>query len=175
MFLLNFRFQVFFATLFFSSALYANDYSPGNVHFERCLQQAMKTKAGIVIKVEMKQEQNESLIYEFDIRDENNKDWDIECDANQAKIIEIEEEVFSPKNEKFSKNMKVDLARAKSIALKRHPGEIIEVEYEIESDGLAVYEFDINADSGEEIKIEINATSGEIHEENRELWQIGYE
>ena len=71
--------------------------------------------------------------------------------------------------------MKISLEEAKTVALSKYPGEIIEIEYEIEEDGLAVYEFDINTDEGKEMKVEINATTGAIHEETLEIWQIGYE
>lgn len=152
----------------------ADIYAPGNQHFEKCLEEVMKIKQGMVIKVEMKKEAD-ALVYEFDIRDEEANDWDVECDANSAKIIEIEQEVFSPHDPAFIKVKKIDLKTAKSIATSKYPGEIVEIEYEIEQDGTAVYEFDIKTDNGQEIKIEINAANGEIHEENIELWQIGYE
>ena len=43
------------------------------------------------------------------------------------------------------------------------PGEIIEIEYELEESGLAVYEFDILQASGREIKLEINARNANIN------------
>lgn len=143
-------------------------------NFEVCMTKVIKEKPGNVIKVELKEE-GDKLIYEFDIRDEKNNDWDIECDRDSAEIIEIEEEVFNPLDQRFTKMKKIDLDAAKATALRAYPGEIIEVEYEIENDGLAVYELDIDTTRGEEIKLEVNATTGEIHEVNRELWQIGYE
>jgi uncharacterized membrane protein YkoI len=152
----------------------ADDYAYGNKHFENCLAVVMKTKPGAVIKVEMKIE-NDMSVYEFDIRDEENQDWDVECDADTAKVIEIEEETFGTQHPKFLKYMKISLEEAKTVALSKYPGEIIEIEYEIEEDGVAVYEFDINTDDGKEIKVEIDAASGNIHEETLEIWQIGYE
>lgn len=152
----------------------ADDYSYGNKHFEVCLTEVMKIKAGIVIKVEMKLEDGMS-VYEFDIRDEDNRDWDVECDADTAKIIEIEEETFGIQHPKFLKYMKISLEEAKSVALAKYPGEIIEIEYELEESGVAVYEFDINTNDGREMKIEIDAATGAIHEETQEIWQIGYE
>ena len=162
--------------LIFSPIVHAddNEYAYGNKHFENCLKVVMETKPGIVIKVEMKIEDDMS-VYEFDIRDEDNQDWDVECDADTGKVIEIEREMFGPQHQDFSKHMKINLAEAKAIALAKYPGEIIEIEYEIEEDGLAVYEFDINADDGREMKVEINAATGAIHEETEEIWQIGYE
>jgi uncharacterized membrane protein YkoI len=59
--------------------------------------------------------------------------------------------------------------------VKAAPGEIVEVEYEIESNGNASYEFDIKTDKGE-VKLEVDATSGKIVEEKQtEIYQIGKE
>ncbi len=51
----------------------------------------------------------------------------------------------------------------------------METEYEIEVGGRAIYEFDILQADDQEWKIEIDAATGEVHEANREYWQIGYE
>ena len=71
--------------------------------------------------------------------------------------------------------MNIGYNEAKNKALTQYPGEIIEIEYELEQDGLAVYEFDILQASGREMKIEINARNGELHETSIEIWQVGYE
>lgn len=146
----------------------------GEMPFETCLQAALDTRSGMVIKVEMKTE-DERYVYEFDIRDNQARDWDIECEADTGEIIEIEREVTTPRHPDFQAWMKVSEAQAREAALEVYPGEIIEVEYEIEADGRAVYEFDIKQKSGVEMKVEIDAGTGEIHEANQEHWQIGYE
>lgn len=169
-----FKFIVITISMLISVVGHAEELGTKHKNFEACLSEVMKIKPGNVIKVELKEE-GDALIYEFDIRDEKNNDWDIECDRDSVEIVEIEEEVFSPQDRRFMKMKKIDLEAAKATALKAYPGEIIEVEYEIENDGLAVYELDIDTISGEQIKLEVNATTGEIHEVNRELWQIGYE
>ncbi len=159
----------------FSINVHANDeYAYGKKHFEDCLKAVMGIKPGIIIKVEMKIEDDMS-VYEFDIRDEDNQDWDVECQADTAKVIEIEEETFGVQHPKFLKHMRISLEEATTIALAKYPGEIIEIEYEIEEDGLAVYEFDINTDDGKEMKVEIDAGTGAFREETLEIWQIGYE
>ncbi len=163
---------LFVISIFTANALAAD--RSGKMNFEECLSAAKKTRPGLVIKVEMKEESGVE-IYEFDIRDDDNRDWDIECRVDTGEIVELEEEVFAINHRKFAERMKIDFKQARTIALKEYPGEILEVEYEIEVDGLPVYEFDIRQDSGEEIKIEIDASSGAIHEVSRELWQIGYE
>ncbi|MDZ7736407.1 MAG: PepSY domain-containing protein [Gammaproteobacteria bacterium] len=146
----------------------------GSVHFETCLAAALEARDGTVIKVEMKREQG-APVYEFNIRDNNARDWDVECHADTAEIIEIEREVTTPLHPDFQKWMHIDEDAARKKALAEYPGDIVETEYEIESDGRAVYEFDILQPDGTEWKIEIDSATGEVHEADREYWQIGYE
>ena len=143
------------------------------VSLERCLSAALQAHAGNVVKLEMKTEKGVP-VYEFDIESSDGRAWDIECDAASGKIVEIEEEVKSAAAPAFAAKLKVNEEQARQIALKRHPGEIVEVEYEIEPDGKASYEFDIVA-GGKERKVEVDATSGEIVEDNEEFYQIGKE
>ncbi|MCG8324088.1 MAG: PepSY domain-containing protein [Thiotrichales bacterium] len=135
---------------------------------------ALSVQYGRVIKVEMKIEDNEK-VYEFDIRDVKGMDWDIECHADTGQIIETEREVSSLVSSPYSDRIKYSERESRAIALEKFPGEILELEYEIESDNRVVYEFDIRQSSGTIVKVEIDAETGEIHEENKELWQIGYE
>ena len=135
---------------------------------------ALKIDAGVIRKVEMKVEKGVP-VYEFDIVSKDGRAWDIECDGNTGKITEVEEEVASAADAKFAAKAKVDEKTARQTALARHPGEIVEVEYEIEPDGKASYEFDIVTTAGLEQKVEVDATSGEIVEDNQEIYQIGEE
>ena len=146
----------------------------GSLHFETCLEAAMEAHAGTVIKVEMKDKQG-APVYEFNIRDEQARDWDVECHADSGEIIETESEVTTPLHPRFQKWLHIDEQTARNQALNEFPGRIVETEYEIEVDGRAVYEFDILQADGREWKIEIDAATGEVHEANREYWQIGYE
>lgn len=52
---------------------------------------------------------------------------------------------------------------------------MVEVEYEIESDGSSTYEFDIKGNDGKETKVEVDAASGKIIEVHVEDWEIGEE
>lgn len=146
----------------------------GEVPFETCLEAALAERPGIVIKVEMKHEDN-APVYEFNIRDDAANDWDVECHADTAEIIEIEREVTTPLHPDFQKWLHIGEDAARRKALSQYPGDIVETEYELEADGRAVYEFDILQSDGTEWKIEIDSATGEIHESNREYWQIGYE
>jgi uncharacterized membrane protein YkoI len=144
------------------------------VTLERCLGAALKAHAGRVVKLEAKVEKGVP-VYEFDIESHDGRAWDIECDATSGNIIEVEEEVESAADERFAAKTKVSEEQARKTALARHPGEIEEIEYEIEPDGKASYEFDIVTAAGKERKVEVDATSGEIVEDNEEIYQIGEE
>ncbi len=139
-----------------------------------CLKAAQATKAGQALKVEFKDERG-TPIYDFGIRGSDGSQWEIECDGNTGKIIEVEQQVPGPDDPKFKAKLKLSESDARKAALAAHPGQIIAVEYEIEPDGAASYEFDIKMASGKEMKAEVDATTGKIVEANEELWQIGPE
>lgn len=144
------------------------------LYFERCLEAALGERAGQVVKVEYKIEDGRG-VYEFDIRGLDGRDWDIECERDSGRIIEIEQEVPSPNHPLFKAQARIGEQAARRIALEAFPGDIIEVEYEIESDGKASYEFDILMADGREMKIEVDAGSGDIVEISEEMWQVGLE
>jgi len=143
--------------------------------FEKCMAAALEERPGQVVKVEFKNEEGAHM-YEFDIRGTDGSDWDVECNAHRGLISEVEREVDNVNHPLFKAKAKVSEADARKTALAIYPGEITEVEYEIESNGAASYEFDIDTTiAGQEMKVEVDATSGEIVEANREIWQIGLE
>jgi len=113
-------------------------------------------------------------VYEFDIETPDGKAWDVECDAKTSKVTEIEEEVKKD-DPRFVALAKVTEEAAKATALAKHPGTVVEVEYELEPDGKASYEFDILEADGEEVKVEVDATTGKIVEVSYEIYQIGQE
>ena len=157
-----------------SLALADHHFPKGKVSLETCLQAALKAKSGNVVKVEYKLE-GKTPMYEFDIETSDGNAWDVECDANTGKVVEIEQEVDSADHPLFKAKQKVSEADARKTALAAYPGEIVEVEYEIEPDGAASYEFDIKTKDGKEFKVEVDATTGKIVEANQEFYQIGKE
>lgn len=159
------------ALLAMSSAAFSGE----NPHkFEACMKAALEERPGQIVKVEMKNEEG-AHVYEFDIRGNDGSDWDIECNAHRGLVAEVEREVDSANHPLFKAKVKVSEKAARETALAIYPGEITEVEYEIEPNGAASYEFDIDTTIGHEMKVEVDATSGEIVEANRETWQIGLE
>lgn len=149
-------------------------YAYGSDYYQSCQHAALNTHAGKIIKVEFKIESNQP-VYEFDIRAPDGRDWDIECHAESEQIIEVEEEVSSVHHPLFLDKKRIDEKHARAVALDAWPGDVLEIEYEIEPDGAASYEFDIHTYKGIEMKIEVDATTGDIVEQSQELWQEGYE
>ncbi|MDD2833275.1 MAG: PepSY domain-containing protein [Methylotenera sp.] len=139
----------------------------------KCVKAALTKKEGTIVKVEFKSE-NKKGVYEFDIEAADGKSWDVECDAKSGKVTEIEEEVTAD-DPRFKALAKVSEDDARATALAAHPGTVVEVEYELESDGKASYEFDILEADKEEIKVEVDATTGKIVEVSYEEYQIGRE
>lgn len=139
-----------------------------------CTEAALKTKAGEIVKLEVKKE-GKDVVYEFDIQSSNGQAWDVECNSETGKITEVEEEVKDASDAKFAKKLKIKEADARAIALKEKPGKIGAVEYEIESDGAASYEFLVLGKDGKNYKIEVDATTGKISELSQLLHQIGKE
>lgn len=141
---------------------------------ETCLQTALARLDGEAVKLELKLEQGKP-VYEIEIAGKD-RTMEFECDANTGQITEEEQEVDSPEHPLFKSKAKVSLEKARDIALKAHPGKIVETEYEIESNGNASYEFDIKKQDGTEVKLEVDATTGAIVEDGQqEIYQIGRE
>lgn len=139
----------------------------------KCVKAALSKHDGKIVKVEAKSERKQ-LVYEFDVESKDGTAWDIECDAKTGKVTEVEQEVKAD-DEKFKALAKVSEADAKATALAKHPGTVVEIEYELEPDGKASYEFDILEADNEEVKVEVDATTGKIVETSYEVYQIGQE
>ncbi len=164
---------ILFGLLMLTSNVTLADANPQQ--FEKCLAVALEERSGQVVKVELKNVEG-NKVYEFDIRGIDGSDWDVACNALRGVISEVEREVDNVNHPLFKVKAKVNEADARETALAIYPGEIVEVEYEIESNGDASYEFDIDTKiAGQQMKIEVDATSGEIVEAHREIWQIGLE
>jgi len=141
---------------------------------DTCVKAAQAQYSGDMVKMEKKIEENKT-VYEFEIKGKDSSK-EFECDAGTGKITESEIEVDSPEDPRFKAKAKITLDQAKDIALKKHRGNIVETEFEIESDGRASYEFDIKGADGQEVKIEIDAETGKIAEDDeKEIYQIGRE
>ena len=139
----------------------------------KCVQKALAKYDGEIVKLEYHVEDKKPT-YEFDIETADGKAWEVECNVKTGEITEFEEEVAFD-DPRFASQVKVDVEKARATALAAHPGRIVEVEYELESNGKASYEIDVLEADGEEVKVEIDAASGKIIEVAYENYQIGQE
>lgn len=143
------------------------------VTIETCLDAALDTIPGEARKVELKLE-GDDPVYEFDIDAAKGGKYNVECNAEEGMITEVEREV-SADDKLFKKLAKISQKEAREFALAVNPGEVVSEEYEIGNDGDATYEFDIQTVHGYEIKVDVDAATGEIEESNMEIFEIGAE
>lgn len=148
----------------------------GPVHIETCLLAASAVRAGDYLKVEYLSVSPRGVpSYEIEVRGADGREWELMCDTLTGTIYEIEQEAAGPSDPLFRERAKVSEEEARAAALRLYPGEIEEVEYELESNGDPSYEIDLVTTDGTEFKIEVDAASGEIVEVSVEAWEIGQE
>lgn len=138
---------------------------------EQCLQAALDVFGGEALNVEYKFEEGDP-IYDFDILGADGVRWEVEVNAENAMIWEIEREV-EKSDPLFANQATVSEQDAVTTVLAIFPGDVESVEYGIESDGSAAYEIDVVLASGGEMNVEVDAATGKITEANPELWEIG--
>ncbi len=143
------------------------------VSVETCLDQALDTVPGNPRKLELKIEGDDPT-YEFDIEAKDGHTYNVECNAEEGLITEIEREVTAD-DPLFKSLAKVSQEEARTFALAVHPGKVVAEEFEIGQDGEATYEFDIQTTMGPEIKVDVSAETGKIEEANVEVYEIGTE
>jgi uncharacterized membrane protein YkoI len=143
------------------------------VSIETCLDAVTDTIPGEPRKVELKIEGDDPT-YEFDIDGKDGSKYNVECNAEEGLVTEIERDV-GPNDATFKSLAKVSQSEARSFALAIHPGTVVAEEYEIGADGEATYEFDIQTKMGPEIKVDVDAETGKIEEANVEIYEIGDE
>jgi len=163
-----------------SSNIYASDQADLDdikdwdlVSIETCLDAALDTIPGDTRKVELKMEGDDPF-YEFDIDGQDGNSYNVECNAEEGFVVEVEREV-SADDATFKKYAKITEAQARATALDFNPGKVVSNEYEIGTDGSVTYEYDIQTNAGYEIKVDVDAVTGEIEEANIELYEIGME
>lgn len=143
---------------------------------EACLAAAQEIRSGTFLKLEYLDPSAEgSPAYEIELRAADGREWEFMCDAARGTIFEIEQEAKSADDPLFKAGAKVSLDDAMETVLKLYPGEIEEIEYEIEANGDASYEMDVVDGGGTEFKIEVDAATGAIIEVAVEHWEIGEE
>ena len=164
----------FYSILLTSPNLFAGNYSDiqdlddirdwNIVSVETCLDAAIDLIPGLARKLEMKIE-GDDPIYEFDIEAKDGNIYNVECNAEEGLIGEVERETTAD-DPIFKKLAKVTKKQADKTALMFHPGKIMATEYEVGFDGSITYEFDIQTALGYEIKVDVDAVTGQIEEAN---------
>jgi len=140
---------------------------------DRCYMNAVEKYPGHVLSMESEIE-NERLIYEFDIMTKDGNEVEVECDARKHTLHDFEIE-YKKGDKTFTEAAKISEGEAEKIALEKHNGKVVDLEYSIEN-GNPSYEFDIYvAKKGHEYEVEVDAVTGEILEVEMELYDIGSE
>jgi uncharacterized membrane protein YkoI len=67
----------------------------------------------------------------------------------------------------------IDQQHAIAIATRVYPGEVEEIQYELDAHGAPRYELDIVDADSIRLKVEVSAVTGKIEEVQVALWQIG--
>lgn len=137
---------------------------------EVCAKNALGKYPGDILQAVLKEEK-EGMVWELEI-EQKDKLVEVECSADNGKIVETETRVKDANDSAFKSVVKVSEDQAKKTALDKFPGEVERVEYEIESDGKASYEFDIKTKKGD-MRVEVDAGSGKIVESSTEILEIG--
>lgn len=110
--------------------------------------------------------------FEIDIKGDDDKNWEVECDAASGKINRIEREI-NPNSPEFKAKAKIRLDAAIKIALDKYPGNVMNIEYDLEDDGEISYEFIIKTHAGKTIEVEVDAESGKLAGYEEVTYRIG--
>ena len=146
---------------------------------EHCLQAVMNRFPSKVKSVEM-ESKNGRMTYEFEIKTVmGGGEWDVECSADTGKITQVERDV-KPDDPAFRNVARLSESDALAIAIKRAPGTLREIEYEVSPDGRAWYEFTLQLKNGTTTEVMVDATTGEVlgvddEQDEREFYRIGGE
>lgn len=144
------------------------------VGINQCLTAARALRAGQVMKVEYLAVSDEhQAAYEIEIKPPSGRTWEFECGVERGAILEVQQQVPSADDPLFKRGAKIDHKRAVAAATAVYPGEVEEVQYEIDAHGQPRYEIDLVDVDSVRFKIEVSAVTGLIEEMQIEAWQIG--
>ncbi len=139
-----------------SIAAQAAEVSP----LDACVGVALAKHPGKIVSLAAETEDGKKQ-FELDIKGNDERNWEAECDAGTGKINRIEQEV-RPDSDEFKSKAKIRLDQAMKLALDKYPGHVVNIEYDLEDDGEISYEFIIATNSGEAIEIEVDAVTGKL-------------
>lgn len=131
-----------------------------NTAFDACRKAVGEVTQDPIVKMKLKNKKGVEY-YKIKAKSADGAKWEFKCDKT-GNIFEKEQELPSADHPAFAALKKIDEAQARKIALEAYPGTISEVEYEINTDGFAVYEFEIKMADGREMEVEVDAGTGKI-------------
>lgn len=158
------------ASMFIAPAAYADKHG-NKAAIDNCVMAVKAKFPGELTSLRAEIEDGKAQ-YEIDITGTDGKSHEAECDAKTGKITETEGEVAAD-DPKFTSQAKVSLDTALKTALAKHPGAVMKIEYEVESDGSIAYEFDIKTADGKLLEVEVDAITGKLGNAEEVVWQIG--
>jgi len=98
------------ATMFVSTLAYAGQTHSGKM--ETCMKAALAKHPGEVLTIEAEISGGKAQ-YEFDIKDKDGKEWEVECLAKSGKVIEEEQELANADDPAFKAKAKITQEDAK--------------------------------------------------------------
>lgn len=139
---------------------------------DTCVNASLAKHPGKIVSLASETEDGK-LQYELDIKGSDGMNWEVECDAVSGKINRIEREI-NPGSKEFKSKAKIRLDAAMKSALDKYPGQIRNIEYDLEDDGEISYEFIIETAEGKLIEIEVDAVSGKLAGFETVNYRIGH-
>jgi uncharacterized membrane protein YkoI len=139
---------------------------------DSCVNASLAKHPGNIVSLASEIEDGKAQ-YELDIKGNDGLNWEVECDAATGKINRIEREI-NPGSKEFKSKAKIRLDAAIKIALDKYPGQVRNIEYDLEDDGEISYEFIVETDDGKLIEIEVDAVSGKLAGFETVNYRIGH-
>ncbi len=146
---------------------------PTKFTMEACMFAALKTVPGRVLGIEFGTD-NETPMYEFNIRGKDGRVAEVECSAVTGLIVEVEFENADIDLNEFFKKAKISDRDAVRIALKEVPGTVVEIEHEMTQSGSVYYEVVIRG-AHTQREVEVDAVSGRVVEIETQIYEVGGE
>jgi len=162
--------RVAVASLFLGSAFVAQSAEVNAL--DACVASSLQKHPGKIVSLASEVEDGKKQ-YELDIKGNDGRNWEVECNAKTGKINRVEQEI-SPNDAAFKSKAKIRLDQAIKSALDKYPGHIVNIEYDLEDDGEISYEFMIETVDGKAIEIEVDAVNGKLAGFETVNYRIGY-
>lgn len=131
------------------------------VTMEACVKAALAAKPGELIAAEGEVERGMPM-FEIDIAGADGRRWEVMCDGINGRLLSVREAPDEAKAPQQVAATVLTEAEARKVALAVRPGEVMEVDYEVGSDGRPKYEYEIRSPDGTLWEVEIRADTGEV-------------